>query len=100
VSDCNVAARGDGVIEVSGRVTFQTVPHCLSQAAAWFEQASADMTVDLAKVALVDTAGVALMLEWLAVAQAKQRKLKFVNLPEQVRHLIGVSGLNKAFGLA
>jgi phospholipid transport system transporter-binding protein len=101
VSDDNVVARDQGVLEVSGRMTFQTVPALLAQAAPLLDRPEpTNLTVDLAKVARVDTAGAALLLEWLAQARARRRELKFVNWPEQVRHFIGVSGLNKAFGLA
>ncbi|HKQ30748.1 MAG TPA: STAS domain-containing protein [Burkholderiales bacterium] len=100
MSDVGTVAYDNGVVTVSGRITFQTVPECLPQAAACFGRAGTDVTVDLAKVTLVDTAGVALMLEWLAQARAQRYTLTFVNLPEQLRHFINVSGLNQAFGLA
>ena len=96
----DIVARADGTLEVSGRMTFQTVPELLSRAEPWLERTESRLVLDLAKVEHVDTAGVALMLEWLARARAQQRELTFLNLPEQVRHFIDVSGLNKVFGLA
>lgn len=96
-----VVVRDDGVLEVHGHVTFQTVPEFLSQAGQWLNRSEPSrITMDLGRVAHIDTAGIALMLEWLTQAQAQQRELKFVNLPDQMRHFIGVSGLNTAFGLA
>lgn len=100
MSESSVVARDNGVLEVNGRLTFQTVPEVLAQAAQGLNRAGSAITVDLRNVALIDTAGVALMLEWLGQARAQKRTLTFVNLPEQVRHLIGVSGLDEAFGLS
>jgi phospholipid transport system transporter-binding protein len=91
--------RDDGVVELSGRLTFHTVPEFIARSATFLNSAPAAVTLDLAKVELVDSAGVALLLEWLAQARTRQRALHFVNLPEQTRHLIGVSGLDAAFGL-
>jgi phospholipid transport system transporter-binding protein len=81
-------------------MTFQTVPEFLGHSAVWLKDAKGMITVDLAKVSLADSAGLALMLEWLEQAQAAKRELKFVNIPEQVKHLIDVSGLGQVFGSA
>lgn len=100
MSEANgLVARGDGVIEVSGRMTFQTVPEFVTRGTAVFNGGTGAITVDMQKAELVDSAGVALMLEWSAKARAARRELRFVNLHDQLRHLIGVSGLGKAFGL-
>jgi len=52
---------------------------------------TAAVTIDLGKVTLADSAGVALLLEWLQQARIARRSLKFVGVPEQIRHLINVS---------
>ena len=59
--------------------------------ARWLNDTDGAVTVDLAKVTLADSAGVALMLEWLEQARIVKRELKYINLPEQVKHLIDVS---------
>jgi phospholipid transport system transporter-binding protein len=91
--------RDDGTVELSGRITFHTVPEYVARAAEIVNDARAAVTLDLGKVEQIDSAGVALLLEWLEQARAGQRELHFVNVPEQTRRLIGVSGLDEAFGL-
>lgn len=93
------AVRGDGVFEISGRMTFQTVPELVTNANRWLADSNGAVTIDLGKVALADSAGVALLLEWVQQAQAARRDLKFVNFPDQVKRLINVSGLNQVFGV-
>jgi phospholipid transport system transporter-binding protein len=100
MSENGLTTQGDGVIGANGRMTFQTVPEFMAQAATLLNGSAATITVDMQKVTLVDSAGVALMLEWMAKARATRRALRFINLQDQLRHLIGVSGLDEAFGLS
>jgi phospholipid transport system transporter-binding protein len=94
----NVVRRGDA-FEVSGRMTFQTVPEFLIHTQSLFGVDDNTVTLDLRGVTLADSAGLALMMEWLRLARAARRELRFVNLPEQMRHLVRVSGLTQVFGI-
>jgi ABC-type transporter Mla MlaB component len=86
----------NGTAWVSGALTFETVPGYYAGTRAWLSGGGA-LTVDLAGVERVDSAGVALLLEWQALARAAGRALTYANMPEQVRHMISVSGLAQAF---
>jgi phospholipid transport system transporter-binding protein len=97
VSDNGVTLRADGVAEVVGVLTFATVPDFYRATAAWLTPGAGALGVDLARVTRVDSAGVALMLEWLGRARAAGRALRFLNLPEQAGRIISVSGLTDAF---
>jgi len=92
-----VVRRADGAIEVNGALTFETVPQFFAGSGDWLDGGPEALTVDLKNVTRVDSAGVALMLEWRERARAAGRELRFANLPEQVRHIIRVSGLASAF---
>ncbi len=100
MSENGFHTRDDGVFELSGRMTFQTVPQFLTHTAVWLNDSNGSVVIDLSKVTLADSAGVALMLEWLRQARIAKRDLTFVNFPEQVQHLISVSGLSNVFGRA
>jgi phospholipid transport system transporter-binding protein len=99
VTNPGVVTRDDGTIGVSGALTFETVPAYYAASNGWLSGGAGALTVDLHGVTRVDSAGVALLLEWLARARAGGHALAFVNLPEQVQHMIRVSGLNQAFGI-
>lgn len=77
---------------VSGALTFETVPGLYQRAASWFAGAG-DLVLDLAQVERTDSAGLALMLEWLRRAQSEKRKLVFTNIPTPVQTLIRINGL-------
>jgi phospholipid transport system transporter-binding protein len=93
----SLAARGNGVYAMSGRVTFQTVPQFLAHANAWQQDPARTLTFDLQGVTLIDSAGLALLLEWLQQARAANRTVVFINIPDQVRDLIRVNGLERVF---
>ena len=80
---------------VSGVLTFDTVPDLFRQSAAWFA-GSGDLLIDLAGVTRADSAGLALMLEWLRRARALNRPLRFTSIPAQVQTLIRINGLEGA----
>lgn len=92
-------ARGAGRYALSGQLTFQSVPQFFAHTPAMFGDATGPLTVDLAGVTLADSAGLALLVEWQQRARAAKRALSFANIPEQVRQIIRVSGLQHAFDL-
>lgn len=51
--------------------------------------------VDLSKVTSVDSAGLALMIEWIKQCQQNDCEIEFKNIPEQLFALAKLSGLDK-----
>lgn len=92
-------AEGDGMLTVHGVLNFDSVPDVFAQSAAWVQKSEGAITIDLKNVERADSAGLALLVEWLHLARIKGRELKFVNMPEQLRSLIRVNGLSKALGV-
>ncbi len=99
MTDNSFSARGPGQYEVRGQLTFATVPQFFTHTAAMLAGGDGPVTVDLAGVTLADSAGIALLVEWQQQARAANRALQFANIPEQVRKIIHVSGLQRAFSI-
>jgi len=93
------SARDQGTFALSGQMTFQTVPLFLARTDEWLQGDARTVTIDMQGVTLADSAGLALMLEWLQRARAAGREMVFTNIQDQVRDLIRVSGLTQVFGL-
>ena len=55
----------------------------------------ADATVDLAAVERADSAGLALLVEWLRAARGRGARLRFDNVPAQLRAIAATSGLDR-----
>ena len=92
-------ARDKGVFEVSGRLTFQTVPQFLTYTDKWLRSDAPRVSIDMHGVTLTDSAGLALMIEWLEMAHAAKREIGFTRIPDQMRDLIRVNGLTQVFGI-
>lgn len=91
---------GDGTMTVRGVLSFDTVPEVFAKSAAWVQKSQGAITIDLKNVDRADSAGLALLVEWLQLARRRNRELTFANVPEQVRSLIRVNGLSTALGIS
>lgn len=80
---------------VRGELTFDTVPGLYRESAGWFE-GEGDLMISLREVTRADSAGLALLIEWLNRAQRANRSIRFLDIPAQVQTLIRVNGLTDA----
>ena len=80
---------------LSGELSFDTVPELFRTSASWFS-GQGELVIDLAAVTRTDSAGLALLVEWLRSARAAKRTLRYENIPPQVQTLISVNGLQDA----
>jgi phospholipid transport system transporter-binding protein len=99
MSEDSFLGQADGRYAIRGQLTFQTVPRFFEHTREMLGTGHGPVTVDLAGVTLADSAGIALLVEWQQQARAANRALAFANLPEQVRKVIRVSGLQQAFDI-
>jgi phospholipid transport system transporter-binding protein len=86
--------RESGRIVVSGAVTLANVAAVLEEARRHLEEGV--RTVDLGEVTEMDSSLLAAMIAWLRDARRHGRDLVFANLPESLRtiaRLYGVDGL-------
>lgn len=88
----------EGDYQLHGDLSFATVPGLYRAASRqWARQMPA--VLDLAAVGRSDSAGLALLLEWLRQAQSSQTALHFAHIPDQLAKLIRISGLSQTFAL-
>jgi phospholipid transport system transporter-binding protein len=85
-----LTAVGGGRFELSGDVGFGDAARLLAAGDAAFRGEPA-VEVDLARVARVDSAGLALLLEWSMSARDAGRKMVYQNVPGSVVSLAGMS---------
>ncbi len=78
---------------VEGAVTFDTVPGLVE--AAQEHLAQGVKTVDFAGAAEIDSAAVALALEWMRQAHRANISLRFVNLPDSMHNLAKLYGVSE-----
>ena len=74
---------GDGMFRVSGEMTFQTCGTILRESEPAFEEHTR-IEVDLSGVTRTDSAGLALLLEWITWANHTVREIRFKDVPERI----------------
>jgi phospholipid transport system transporter-binding protein len=94
MSRAQIDAAGSGTIHVSGELTFSTVTALNGHAEKLFASQSGDLTIDLGGVNRADSAGLALLIEWLRWARQHGVALRFRHMPTQMRTIAAVSDLD------
>jgi len=83
MGDFTLEDLGDGRFALSGEMTFDTAERILKQSEDPFE-AHTQLEIDLSGVSQSDSAGLALLLEWVTWANHTVREIRFIGMPERV----------------
>jgi len=75
--------QGDGRFVLRGRLDFHTAPGALERSRDLFAD-HASIEVDMTEVQRSDSAGLALLLEWVNWARNYVREIRFINIPDQI----------------
>lgn len=84
----------DRQVKVHGEMTFTTISPLLAQSQQLFNNYK-HLAFDLSNVTQTDSAGLALLIEWLRIAQQKQLSVNFINMPAQLMNIAKVCNLDK-----
>ena len=84
------ASAGEGRFSVAGRLGFDTVHTIWGPSRAGLMSAT-QPSVDLGAVTHVDSAGLALVLEWVSWAHAHGRQLRLTRVPTKLMDLARIS---------
>ena len=91
MSACRIVRDGE-VFKVSGEMVFATTPRLLTEGMSLFSLGG-ELILDLSGVVRSDSAGLALLLEWMDQAKRFGAKLRFRNVPDS---LMGIARLSNA----
>ncbi|CAA9891883.1 Anti-sigma-factor antagonist [Candidatus Methylobacter favarea] len=98
MSKLKIIEQGSGHFIVEGDLTFSTLGKDTLKSFD-FLKAAKEIIIDLGRVTSTDSAGLALMMEWIKYSRRKRIRLSFKNIPEQLLNLAKLSGLDKALEL-
>lgn len=84
MSEFELADLGEGKFALSGDVSFRTAESVLRASDRLFA-GGGDVQVDLSQVSQTDSAGMALLLEWLSRANGAGVHLRFVDIPQKIK---------------
>ena len=82
----------DGYVKVHGELTFRTILPLLLQSKPLMDSCP-QLSFDLGSVTRTDSAGLAILIEWLRLARQSDSHVQFVNLPDQLMNIARVCNL-------
>jgi phospholipid transport system transporter-binding protein len=88
-----------GRSRVVGSLHFTTVSAIFAAGVAAIDAARADV-IDLAGISGSDSSGLAVLIEWLSVAKAAARPLRYENIPSQLHQLARLSEVEELLARA
>lgn len=94
-----IEADGAG-LRVSGALTFATVTALLRESRGLIGAGAGPLAVDLSGVTHADSAGLALLMEWLRLARDAGRELEYRAITEQMLAIASAGGLLEILPLA
>jgi len=97
VSRARFESLGNGRFRVSGVLDASTAREVLEQSESRFSQ-SKDIDIDLGGVGESDSAGLALLIEWLRIARHEEKSIRFANVPAQIEALARISEVEDLIG--
>lgn len=91
-----ISESGDGRIAVTGELTFATAREARQVGLLALEGSRAErIVVDCAGVTRADSAGLAVLLDWLAWGRRKSRAVSLTNLPESLVAIARISEVDE-----
>lgn len=99
MSKLNIIDQGSGTYIIDGDLTFASIDKQTLKSFAFLTSAK-EISIDLSKVNNTDSAGLALMIEWIKYSRQHRLHLSFKNIPEQLITLAKLSGFDKNSHLA
>lgn len=87
MTDPNIQTGEDGTIYLGGEMTFTSTPGLYLKLESRFSENGAIHNIDLAGIGHADSSGLALLLEWQAMANKLDRRLRITNAPANLLSL-------------
>jgi phospholipid transport system transporter-binding protein len=84
-------AAGPGAWRLQGPLTFDSVPELRPRGLQLLGPGGGALTIDLQGVPVADSAGLALLIDWLAMARAQGTALHYVAVPGTLHALAELS---------
>lgn len=83
MADFELQELGDGRFALNGLMSFETAEQILRASETLFEPHNR-LELDLSGVTDTDSAGLALLLEWVTWANHTVREIRFIGMPEKI----------------
>lgn len=83
-----------GVLQINGELSFSTVSKVLEQSRPLLATMKGQVVIALADVERVDSAGLALLIQWMRMAREQGMEIRFRHVPAQLLAIAHASDLD------
>lgn len=94
MSNAALEKNDEGMIGVSGTLRFGLVTDLLKSSQQFFVGQD-DLVFNLGRVEKTDSAGLALLVEWMVMAEESGQTISFQEIPKQMLDIARVSGIDE-----
>lgn len=95
MSRLNIIKESAGQFIIDGDLTFATIDKQTLKSFSFLKEAK-EISIDLSRVSNTDSAGLALMIEWIRYSRHNRTQIAFKNIPEQLLNLAKLSGFDQS----
>ena len=93
--DFALTLNGDGTLILTGALNIATVTRIYRESLDYFHDAvSVPRSIELAGVTSADSAGLALLIDWIRLGKQQDCNIRFLNLPAQMLPLARLFGVD------
>ncbi|MDN5836133.1 MAG: STAS domain-containing protein, partial [Nitrosospira sp.] len=85
-------------LSVEGTITINNVVAVMERGVALFDRD--DLIIDLTQVTEVDSSAVSVLLEWRRDAGRRNRRMRFANMPQNLKSLVQLYGVSELIDMA
>ena len=86
---------GRGDLKVTGTLSLSSVPRLRDKGALLITGGPDESRVDLSDTLFEGSAGLALLISWLRLAEAADKQIVYLNPPERLRKIAGISDIGE-----
>ena len=94
MSRLTIQEQKPGLYIIDGDLTFSSIDKKTAKSFS-FPKTAKQLTIDLKRVKTTDSAGLALIIEWIKYAQKNKIQLLLENIPEQLLSIARLSGVEQ-----
>ncbi len=87
MSDGKINTGEDGTVHLDGELNFASTPGMYRELESRFTGSGSILNINLAGISHADSSGLALLLEWQAMAHKLDRRLHIINAPANLLRL-------------
>ena len=97
-SEIAIVESAHGQYAVRGALTFGTARRALQAGVRAFASGQGAIQLDLSGVGASDSAGLAVLIEWLAWGRRSGRQLRFANVPDALQAIARICEIEELIG--